>query len=79
MVNILALVLLHNEQLVEQAIAMALEAGQASKEHVLNCLSRLSDQPVPAPLKPPLRLALVNEPQADTARYDHLRRVNHGR
>jgi transposase len=79
MVNILALVLLHDEQLVEQAIEMALQSGQASKEHVLNCLSRLSDQPAPAPLKPPSKLALVNEPEADTARYDHLREVRHGR
>jgi len=79
MVNILALVLLHDEQLVEQAIEMALQSGQTSKEHVLNCLSRLSDQPTPAPLKPPAKLALVNEPKADTARYDHLREVRHGR
>jgi transposase len=79
MVNILALVLLHDESLVEQAIEMALQSGQASKEHVLNCLSRLSDQPAPAALKPPAKLALVNEPKADTARYDHLREVRHGR
>lgn len=78
MVNILALVLLHDEQLVEQAIEMALQSGQVSKEHVLNCLSRLSDKPIPAPLKPPEKLSLVNEPKADTARYDHLREVRYG-
>lgn len=78
-VNILALVLLHDEPLVEQAVEMALQSGQASKEHVLNYLSRLSDKPAPAPLKPPPKLALVNEPQADTARYDYLREIHHGR
>ncbi len=35
MVDILALVLLHDEQLVEQAVARALEAGEVSKQHVL--------------------------------------------
>jgi hypothetical protein len=57
MVNILALVLLHDEQLVEQAIEMALQSGQTSKEHVLNCLSRLSDKPIPAP--PPSRYGSI--------------------
>lgn len=43
MVDILALVLLHDEHRVEQAVAMALEAGEPSKQHVLNCLSRLEE------------------------------------
>jgi hypothetical protein len=42
MVEVLALVLLHDEQLVERAVAQALEMGEPSKQHVLNCLSRLT-------------------------------------
>jgi len=77
MADILALVLLHDEQLVEQAIAKALELGEPSKEHVMNCLSRLAQPKLPKRLKPPSALRLVSEPQADTARYDALRKVRH--
>ena len=73
MVDILALVLLHDEQLVERAVCEALNSGQPSKQHVLNCLGRLSDVPKPAPLTPPRHLRLVTEPTANTARYDSLR------
>ena len=73
MVDILALVLLHDEQLVEKAVAQALETGQASKQHVLNCLHRLLDGPRPKPLQPPSPLQLVTEPIANTRRYDDLR------
>lgn len=75
MVDILALVLLHDEQLVEQAVTLALQADQASKQHVLNCLNRLQDIPRPEPLTPPSALQLVREPCANTARYDELREV----
>jgi len=75
MVDILALVLLHDEQLVEKAVALALQAGQASKQHVLNCLHRLQDSPRPKPLHPPSPLQLVTEPIANTGRYDDLREV----
>ena len=74
MVDVLALVLLHDERLVEQAIAEALTMEPVSRQHVLNCLSRLSDQPKPKPLAPPPALKLVTEPVADTGRYDRLRR-----
>lgn len=77
MADILALVLLHDEALVEQAITKALELGESSKEHVLNCLSRLEQPQRPQPLKPPPALKLVTEPQANTARYDNLRRTHH--
>lgn len=73
MADILALVLLHDEQLVERAVTEALSVGQPSKQHVLNCLSRLQDAPVPDPVPMPPGLTLVTEPQANTARYDHLR------
>jgi len=73
MADVLALVLLHDEQRVEQAITEALEVEQPSKQHVLNCLGRLNDIPKPKPLSPPPALKLVNEPVADTGRYDRLR------
>ena len=77
MVDILALVLLHDEQLVEQAVETALAAGQPSKQHVLNCLSRLSDVTTPKLITPPPALTLVTEPAANTARYDYLRERRH--
>jgi transposase len=77
MADILALVLLHDERLVEEAITQALAAGEPSKEHVINCLSRLEQPQRPQPLKPPPALRLITEPQANTARYDDLRRLRH--
>ena len=74
MVDVLALVLLHDEPLVEQAVTEALKVEQPSKQHVLNCLSRIADPPRPKPSLPPPALKLVNEPLADTDRYDRLRR-----
>jgi hypothetical protein len=44
-----------------------------SKQHVLNCLSRLHDTPRPRSLTPPPALRLVIEPVTDTRRYDRLR------
>lgn len=73
MVDVLALVLLHDEQLVERAVTAALEVEEPSKQHVLNCLSRLSDNPRPKPLTTPPALKLVTEPTANTRRYDRLR------
>ncbi|MBS0426678.1 MAG: IS21 family transposase [Proteobacteria bacterium] len=75
MVEILALVLHHDEQAVLTAVELALEAGVASKTHVLNVLHRLLDgKPVaPAPVTAPQALRLANEPQANVLRYDALR------
>jgi len=73
MVDVLALVLLHDEQLVEQAVTAALAVEQPSKQHVLNCLSRLGEAPRPQPLPAPPLLRLVTEPIADASRYDRLR------
>ena len=75
MVDILALVLVHDEALVEQAVAQALRVEQPSKQHVLNCLSRLGEPPQPQPSSIPPALKLVTEPVADTDRYDRLRRI----
>jgi len=73
MVDILAPVLLHDEQQVEQAVAAALTIAQPSKQHVLNCLSRLQEAPRPKASHTPPTLRLVTEPLADASRYDRLR------
>lgn len=74
MVDILALVLLHDESLVEQAVAEALQMEHPSKQQVLNCLARLGNRPIPKPSVAPPTLMLVTEPVANTGRYDQLRR-----
>ena len=74
MVDVLALVLLHDERLVEQAITEALKIERPSKQHVINCLSRLGETPRPEPSRTPPALKLVTEPRANTHRYDQLRR-----
>jgi hypothetical protein len=73
MADILALVLHHDEKLVEQAVTEAIESGVISKMHILNRLSRLLDAPAPAALEPPPGLSLSAEPIANTERYDALR------
>ena len=78
MVEILALVLHHDEQAVLDAVEQALDAGALSKQHVLNVLSRLLEAPPPAPVDAPANLRLDDEPQANVIRYDHLRVNSHG-
>ena len=73
MADILALVLHHDEKLVEQAVREAIASGIVSKTHILNGLSRLLDTPPSAALEPPPALNLQDEPVANTERYDHLR------
>jgi transposase len=77
MADILALVLHHDEQLVEQAVREAIQSEVVSKTHILNRLSRLLDTPPPATLTPPPALALTGEPLANTERYDDLRGMSH--
>jgi transposase len=77
MVDVLALVLQHDEHQVEKAIITALTSGSPSKQHVINCLNRLLDKPRPALLKPRPELRLLKEPKANTGRYDHLRGKRH--
>ncbi len=77
MADILALILLYDESLVEQAVEASLASGAPCKQHVLNCLSRLSDVPLPPRLEPPAALMLITEPLANTARYDGLRGNRH--
>ena len=75
MVEILALVLQHDEQAVLCAVELALEAGVATKTHVINVLHRLTDGKVPPapPLDAPQALRLTREPVANVERYDDLR------
>ena len=77
MVEILALVLHHDEQVVLTAVELALESGTASKQHVLNLMSRLLEPPHPSPVDAPQALALNIEPQANVGRYDDLRSTDH--
>lgn len=75
MVDILALVLQHDEQAVLAAVELALAEGVATKTHVLNLLHRLVDGKVIGgpPLDTPQALVLHREPKANVERYDGLR------
>lgn len=75
MVEILALVLHHDEDAVLTAIAMALDAGVPTKTHILNLLHRLLDgkSGTAPPVTAPQALRLVSEPIANVERYDALR------
>ena len=81
MVEILALVLQHDEQAVLTAVELALEAGAPTKTHILNLLHRLVDgKPLDAPqVEPPGALTLTTEPQANVERYDALRKAGETR
>jgi hypothetical protein len=75
MVDILALVLHHDEQAVLTAVELALAEGVPTKTHVLNRLHRLVDGKVidGPPLDTPQALTLRREPKANVERYDALR------
>ena len=75
MVEILALVLQHDEQAVLCAVELALGDGAPTKTHILNLLHRLVDAKSPAasPVEAPQALTLEREPRADVDRYDRLR------
>jgi hypothetical protein len=75
MAEILALVLHHDEQAVLCAVELALDAGVATKTHVLNILHRLTDGKAlsAAPIDAPQALRLAKEPLANIERYDALR------
>lgn len=77
MVDILSLVLHHDEQAVLCAVEIALEAGVPAKTHVLNLLHRLVDgTPTDQPyVTPPSALSLNKEPEAKVARYGGLRQA----
>src|SRR5262249_55658428 len=73
MVEVLALVMFHDEQKVLEAVRPALDVGAQSKQIIWNILSRLLDTAPPPRIDAPQALALNVEPQADIGRYDQLR------
>lgn len=75
MVDILSLVLHHDESAVLCAVELALEAGVPTKTHILNLLHRLIDgKKTDLPdVDPPEALALETAPKANVSRYDDLR------
>lgn len=75
MVEILALVLQHDEDAVLCAVEMALESGVPTTTHILNLLHRLVDgKPTSSPpIDAPQALVLTKEPRADVERNDPLR------
>ena len=77
MVEVLGLVLHHDEQAVLAAVELALESGAPSKQHVLNLLGRLVETAPPAPVDTPQALKLAVEPEANVSRYDQLRGNRH--
>ena len=79
MVEILALVLQHDEQAVLAAVELALEAGAPTKTHILNLLHRLVDGKHAPMIKAPQALTLTTEPQSNVERYDALRRLREAR
>ena len=80
MVDILALVLQHDEQAVLAAVELALSDGVATKTHVLNILHRLIDgKVIDSPtIDTPQALLLRREPKANVERYDDLRARSSG-
>ena len=76
MVEILSLVLQHDEQAVLCAVELALEAGVPTKTHVLNILHRLVDGKAGnvAGIDAPQALSLRREPESNVERYDTLRK-----
>jgi hypothetical protein len=75
MVDILSVVLHHDEDAVLAAVELALEAGVPTKTHILNLLHRLVDgkQGNLPEIDPPDALSLETAPEANVDRYDDLR------
>ncbi len=80
MVDILALVLQHDEEAVLTAVECALAEGVSTKTHVLNLLHRLIDGTTSGTpdIDTPQALILSREPMANVERYDGLRLTNDG-
>jgi transposase len=77
MVQVLACVPVFGLEAVQVATELVLESGNTSVEHVRNVLSRLHEPAPPTLLE--TTLALVEDPVADTSRYDrlHAQEVDH--
>jgi len=79
MVDILSVVLTDGLSAVEAACAEALGEGVYSADVILNILARQREPDPPATIATPEALRLQCEPAADCARYDNLRRSDHGK
>jgi len=79
MVDILGAVLTDGLEAVETACAEALNDGVHSSDVILNILSRHREPTPPLTIATPEALRLTCEPAADCARYDSLRRPDHGK
>jgi transposase len=79
MVDILGAVLTDGLEAVEAACAEALGNGVHSAAVVLNILARHREPAPPLTIVTPAALRLTCEPTADCARYDSLRRPDHGK
>jgi hypothetical protein len=78
MVDILGAVLTDGLDAVETACAEALGEGVHSAAVILNILARHREPAPPLTIATPEALRLTCEPAADCARYDSLRRPDHG-
>jgi len=78
MVKILSAALTDGLPAVEAACSEALGAGLCSSDVVLNVLSRQHQPEPPPPIAVPDALVLRQQPIADCARYDTLRRLPNG-
>jgi transposase len=78
MVDILGAVLTDGLEAVEAACAEALGEGVHSADVILNILARRREPAPPLTIATPEALRLTCEPVADCARYDSLRRHDHG-
>jgi hypothetical protein len=78
MVDILGAVLTDGLEPVEAACAEALAEGVHSAGVVLNILARRREPAPPLTIATPDAVHLTCEPAADCARYDSLRRHDHG-
>jgi transposase len=79
MVDILSAVLTDGLSAVEAACAQALHEGVYSADVILNILARQKELSPPVTIATPEALRLRCEPAADCARYDSLRRPDHGK
>lgn len=72
-VRVLSMVLTDGLDLVEDAVAEALDGGAISDDVIINILARRREPPRPAGITTAEALALAHPPIADCARYDRLR------
>lgn len=72
MAQVLCAVTLHGLESVQMAVELALQSGRVSAEHVLNVLSRLREKH-PSIESVETGLMLIEPPEANVQRYDHLR------